>query len=315
MLTEYIPSIDFEEIPKEDTESIFDIMQLEGRERLIDVGRTMATDTFINFHRRFPLLWDIPRRRGLENVLFRQADGEVREVFVVNSCCNCFRLEIDQHAAMLEYLGRMEKFLNCLFVDCKAVMKGETDINGYAFNSLKTVKEFLHKKIEIKGILCLEIMFGIIVGYYNILQMGMERVRKMLNRAKKLAILENRQNWEKQIEESVSLVYLKEAYELINHYLQLNVEELAWVLKLSKNFKAVDEFDSENEEEDDNYIDIDKKFILKSHESYEHEPEQNLVEEYVEADKEDSAESVQERSIEEIQVVPVVKKSSCCIAF
>ena len=298
-------------------QEVFDMKQLAGRGRLLDIGRVLATDTFINFHRRFPLLWEIPKARGLENLVFQVLKDELGGLYVVGSYCNCFKYEAD---SMIQYLNKLEKFLNDLFIDCKTIMQGDIDIKTYTFLSLKNIRGFMSKKIELDEMQCLEIVYGIVVGYYNIVKMGMERVRRMFNRARNLAVLENRKNWKKQAEDNIDLLYLKEAYELINHYLHLNPQVLEWVLKASYSFKVITSFDSENEEEDKNYIAIDKGFILNSHEDSEEEivepqpVEPQPVEENVVIEvKKETVESVKEESIQELQEIPVVSKSCCCL--
>eukprot|EP01022_Parablepharisma_sp_SALTPOND_P026611 TRINITY_DN64484_c0_g1_i1.p2 TRINITY_DN64484_c0_g1~~TRINITY_DN64484_c0_g1_i1.p2 ORF type:complete len:335 (-),score=60.56 TRINITY_DN64484_c0_g1_i1:1927-2931(-) len=159
-------------------------------------------------------------------------------------------------------------------------MKGDIDVNSYAFHSISLIKSLLSEKVTMTGLCCLEIILGIIVGYYNIIGMGIGRIQGMLNRAKMLAIAENKKEWEEQIDATIEMEYFKEAYELINHHTQLNIEAISWVLKVSNNLKVIEVFDSENEEEEAEKVEIDETYVLPAKEIDEKLLNKDLVEEY-----------------------------------
>ena len=193
-----------------------------------------------------------------------QEEVTIGNLFIMNSRCSCFQNQTTPQSMMIEYLNRMEQFICDVFKDCKVAMEGTSDINNYTFESMKQIKDFLAANCKIEGMICLEIVFGIILGYYNITGMGMERIKKMFRRVKSFAILDSKEEWEKQIEESINMTYIQERYDLINHHMQLHLDEIGWVMKITNNFKVIFEFDNENEEEEKIYLDIDDDFILTS---------------------------------------------------
>ena len=310
---------------------------------MFDIGRILALDTFLNFSGRLPLLWDIPKSKGLENILFELLQNSamtdcIGNIWIINTITGSFKTEADPQAAMLEYLNQLEKFLNKLFTDSRIMMKGEVNLDTYKFSSIEPVKEFLNDYIDMNGLTCLEIIFGIITGYYNIVGMGEVKIKRMLNKAKKLSILENSNKWKAQIEANVSEVFLKESYELINHSLQLNLDYVVWVFKVSNSLGVIDEYDSENEEDDKNYIEINPDFIMdakKESDIDEDEVNRKLLEEYMAMRKlREDRERERERKKKENKMVdikeepeepeepeerpkapqeaPIVAKSGCC---
>jgi len=263
LLIQYLPSLCFSELNPKTYETLFDISQASGRERMIDIGRTLAIDSFLNFPLRFPLLWKTSKTKGLENILFELKDNSqeiIGNLFLLNTHCYCFTNGNAPHAMRVDYLNTVEQFICDVFKDCKMVMQGKTDITTYEFESLKKIKDFLINHCKIEGVICLEIVFGIIIGFYNIVNMGKERIEKTLNQTKQLAILENKEEWEKQRAESISMTYIYEAYDLIDHHLRLHLDEILWVLKISNNYKVILKFAPDKEEEV--LLEIDDDFIL-----------------------------------------------------
>eukprot|EP00826_Nyctotherus_ovalis_P011879 TRINITY_DN13096_c0_g2_i3.p1 TRINITY_DN13096_c0_g2~~TRINITY_DN13096_c0_g2_i3.p1 ORF type:complete len:269 (+),score=43.20 TRINITY_DN13096_c0_g2_i3:579-1385(+) len=242
LLVQYIPSLNFSELGTETYEALFDISKASGRERMIDIGRILATDSFFNFPLRFPLLWSISKTKALDNAILEltpNSQEPVGNLFLLNTRCHSFAAAHVPHAMMVGYLNAMEQFITRVFRDCRAAMRGSVDVSAYEFESLKGVKDFLMRQCRIEGVTCLEIVFGIIIGYYNIVNMGTERVERVLNWVKGLAIVENKEEWNRQMIDSINMKYLREAYDLIDHHLRLYLDEISWVLKITNNFKVI----------------------------------------------------------------------------
>ncbi len=245
---------------KKPLDQLFTTSHTKGRERLFELGRILATDTFINFSTRFPAIFGIDKSASpagaskavFENLLFEllapaatthsfiiyskddSPQYEVGNLYAISSKCNCFRSEsAATQAATVNYLNRLEKFVGQVFADCKAVMKGDTELSSYPFACLDPIMTTLDKKqASLSGLCCLEIVLGIVVGYYNIIGMGTDRVERMFQKAKMIAIAENRPQWDQEVTATINMEFFKEAYELINHHMQLNVDAVGWVLKV-----------------------------------------------------------------------------------
>ncbi len=289
LVSQYIPSVRLEEALTKRTESVFNSSVAKGRQRLFEAGRLLATDSFANNSGRLPAIWDaVPRREENDNVRLEAKIAQVFEVdfvdrskdpdtvfgemYGLNSRCGCFKVEGKMaQSNTVAYLNKLEKFLGELFKDCQIAMKGELDVNTYPFHSVDAVKNYLSGQQAVNGFGCLELIFGLVVGYYNIVSMGLPRLDRIYQHIRTLALKDGEKVWDEQCAEAVDLAFFSETYDLISHHMQLNVDTISWVLKVTNNLKVIEKFDDENEEAEK--VQIDETFVLPARAAEEDPPQ------------------------------------------
>ena len=306
-MQQYIPSLNFNEIPPELSTVLFNIAYSCGRNRLFDLGRIFATDSFLNFRFRFPFPWEPSKPTDLDNTLFElsslierrpyKEDG-LGQIYALNTVCNCFTAESVPQPVIADYLNRLEKFLEKLFADCRELMGESADVNKFEFNSIAEIRTMLSRRGPVDGMSALEIIFGLVIGYYNIMEMGMERIQNIFNKARSMAFVGNNEDWKDQIDRSINLVYLQSSYNMLSEFLQTNSDVPTWVIKVSQGYKLIEEFDYDNELADPIPLDIDEDFLLKS--------------QIEESKKSEEPDPVPIQIPVEVKPVPVEKKSCCC---
>lgn len=313
-LVQYIPSVTFAEISKHKIDYVFATAYSKGRERLFDIGRLLALDTLVNYGERFPLIWESTKAKMMDNIIFEleesnSDEADINGMYAINSKVNCLKeISADTQAQTVNYLSKLEHFIDEVFTDCKNAMKnnGEIDLNSYKFQSISPLKAALQLRVNTTGLMCLEIIFGIIIGYYNIVGMGVDRIERMLNRAKLQAVAENKISWNEQISKSVDIDYFREAFDLINHHLQLNIEAIGWVMKVSNNYKVIEVFDMENEEIEQVKMSIDESYLIKDEPIITApEPEMKMEKIMVTGkDNENNNENQNDMIVENMEIVP-----------
>jgi len=251
---QYIRSLTFNDIPPTMRKSLFATSHSKGRERLFDLGRLFATDTFLNSSSRFsfPL-----KERELNNVLFELLAYKPKEEPIGMLYCLNTRCHMNHE---VESIG---KFIDKVAEDCRVVMEGKVDISLYECHSVINFKKLLQKKADINAVCLLEIVFGILLGYYNIVLMGFTRLERIFHKVKKMGIKENVKDWEEHV---IDMNYFKKAYEVINHHIEQNSDVLEWVLKTKRNYKVIHTFDNDNEEDIDCVLELDNELILSRRE-------------------------------------------------
>jgi len=315
MIMQFIPSITFDKIDVRLSDIVFDISYTNGRERLFDIGRIYAVDSFLNFRERLPFPWNNTQYKELYNILFESSihrsytEKYLGRVFIINTSCDCFTNEPSSQTLIASYINQLEGWLKSVIADCNQIMKGEIDINRYKFESIKELKEVAKEKGGINGICALEITFGIIIGYYNIKQMGISILQRIFNKAKTIGIEGNKEDWKEQIDKTINMVYFKSVYEMLDNLISENIDTVSWVLQVTERYKVIEEFDDDNEEYEILFLDIDESYMMRAKEV--------ISIPRVETPKERKPiifKKPEEVPKEEVpkKEVPVVRKSCCC---
>lgn len=168
----------------------------DASSRLINIGRIIAADLFLNNNDRFPLIWDNDGNYG--NILFEvktdeKIDDELllepnytdlnfNDSVAIDTICHCID-ETNRYGqkGAEKYLKRLRDFINQLFSDLKGIISGKYSVNEYDYFSLRTMSAFVHTytSYDIRGRSLFRIIEGIIIGLFNIKNMGMEVVNQV----------------------------------------------------------------------------------------------------------------------------------------
>lgn len=269
-------SLKLSQIYGERAKIFFGTSNIKGRERLLDLGIIIATDTFLNFPLRFPGLTETTKTPA-ESVLVsynvnkvalpsalddkKNPYIELNDLYFISTKCTSFLDPIDGIA----YLNQLEKFIDKICMDLKKIQKEETDLKDCTFTSIASIKNCFRNWFgeEPTNLAYLEICLGIIIGYYNIANMGFDRVQRIYCNIKEMAFLDNRLEWEKSLDSEIKIDFIRETIELINFHLMQNVDVIAWALKLVNSSKTIEDFDIINEITVSTKIEIDPTFDLE----------------------------------------------------
>jgi hypothetical protein len=163
----------------------------------VNLGRIIAGDLFINNGDRFPVIWDSDG--NYTNILFEvKTDDKIDDELIleptytdfnfnnsvgVDTVCQCVD-EFDKvgQRAAARYLGRLKEFIELMFTDLKEIISGKSSVNSYEYQSMKRVAAFLYTytTYDIRGRSLFRIIEGIIIGLFNIQNMGLEVVENLL---------------------------------------------------------------------------------------------------------------------------------------
>ncbi len=283
LLTQYVPSIKLVQVAGERAKLLLGTSNSKGRERLLDLGRIIATDTFLNFSGRFPTLWDSSHKALTDSLLISynpervpiptllddkdNPNLELLDLMTINTRCNCFKT--DNQVSKLNtvaYLSRLEKFLDGIFADIRQLMEQKVEINACVFDSIAVIKNYLSVPLayDLTPLGYLEIVFGVVVGYFNIISMGMERMGRLCKNVRGIGLKEVRAEWVRSFDESIELEFFKEVHDLIAYHFQRNLDTVSWALKMVNNTKTIDVFDTENEEGEGMKLEIDETYDLEA---------------------------------------------------
>jgi hypothetical protein len=280
---QYVPSIRLVQITAERAKLLLGTCHIKGRERLFDIGRIIATDTFLNFSDRLPAIWEEKPKTDIETLLVGydpekvpmvellddkdNPNIELLDMYAVTTRASCFK-KYNKVSKMNEvtYLNKLEKFLEAIFMDLKVLAEGNIDLKSYSFESVAVIRNYLNATLvyDITSLGCLEIIFGLVTGYFNIVAMGLKRLERMHYKVQSLPLKENKAVWLERLAETIDMRSLKETHDLIAYQLQLNVDAVTWVLKMTNNMKAIDVFDDEDEEEEKMQLEIDETYDLEA---------------------------------------------------
>lgn len=196
LLQEYIPAITLDKIGERRAERWLSTNYADASSRLINIGRIIAADLFLNNNDRFPLIWDNDGNYG--NILFEvktdeKIDDELllepnytdlnfNDSVAIDTICHCID-ETNRYGqkGAEKYLKRLRDFINQLFSDLKGIISGKYSVNEYDYFSLRTMSAFVHTytSYDIRGRSLFRIIEGIIIGLFNIKNMGMEVVNQV----------------------------------------------------------------------------------------------------------------------------------------
>jgi hypothetical protein len=197
LLQEYIPAITLDKLGEKRAERCLSTNYADASSRLINMGRIIAADILLNNNDRFPLIWDNDGNYG--NILFEvktdeKIDDELllepnytdlnfEDSVAIDTTCHCLD-ESNRYgkAGAEKYLKRVEKFINAIFDDLKNIVAGKYSVNEYEYTSIKNLSAFVHTHTgyDIRGRSLFRIIEGIIIGLFNIKNMGMTVVKQVL---------------------------------------------------------------------------------------------------------------------------------------
>lgn len=173
---------------------VTDSMELNGQRKSQDEGVVRGTSLMPDDVLMNPLVELTGHQGNPHNVLFeiKVDDDKVNEsqfsdaeyasmnfgeVFAIDNKCFCVKQTDKVKIESLRiYLMRMERFITEVFRDLKTIMDGEFPITDFQYPSLRKVVDFItyHTMYELKGRQCLKILEGLVIGFYNIMNIGFD---------------------------------------------------------------------------------------------------------------------------------------------
>jgi hypothetical protein len=278
LLYEYIPSLQLADLGPKRAHLCFEGVTKIDRERLLDIGRIISADIFLNNGDRFPMIWE--NSGNSNNILFQikldnvfeeeeMFDQDNLDIEFLHACSIdtrvvCIKSDTPQAKQNLHnHLTRLGKFLEKIFNDLRQIMKGDIEIETFEFISIKKLTKFIsdYTLHSISPMSSLEIIFGITIGFSNIVNMGMDRVSYMLNYLKSRPLKDVQHIWSDRAAQ-ISLDFLGEVHSLISHHLTLNIECVKWAEKMSLGRGFVQEFSDEFEEHPLELMEIDDTYDM-----------------------------------------------------
>ena len=275
LVYEYIPCLHLTRMTQTDAKLCLDTALKDGRERLIDIGRIVAADIFVNNSERLPLLWEkeVPNTdnllfevdtRGEETVHGQPGGTHIKRAIAAIQTINCFNSDTKVgQMNKITYLNRIEQFLESIFTDLKHLMKPEADILTYSFSTMSTFRTFFmdFTEYDIGPMGCLEILLGIIIGFYNIVGMDIGTLTRIRTYVSQQLLKDWKDVWVKGMN-NINISFLTETYELIKHHMTLNLECVEWALRVSFHKGVVDVFDDNHESQPIAHLEIDDSYDL-----------------------------------------------------
>jgi hypothetical protein len=165
---------------------------------LITLGKIIAADICVNNPDRVPSMVDKegnPSNLMFEMRLDEQIDEEryhnpeysemhFGDVMAIDNKCFCIQQsDLAQVEAIKSYLAAIEEFVKEVMDDLKVIMKGEAPLAEYDYPSLRRSLTFLelHTSVEIRGRSAFRILEGLVIGFFNITNLGTSAVEDTLH--------------------------------------------------------------------------------------------------------------------------------------
>lgn len=197
LLQEYIPAITLNKIGDKRAERCLSTNYADASSRLINIGRIIAADLFMNNNDRFPLIWDNDGNYG--NILFEvktdekidddllmepnYTDLNFNDSVAIDTQVRCID-ETNRYGKVgtEKYLKRVRGFIDMIFSDLKEIISGTSSVNAYEYDCMKNLASFVytHTGYDIRGRSLFRIIEGVVIGLFNIKNMGMGVVKKVL---------------------------------------------------------------------------------------------------------------------------------------
>jgi len=197
LLQEYIPAITLDKLGDRRAERCLSTNYADASSRLINIGRIIAADLLLNNNDRFPLIWDNDGNYG--NILFEvKTDEKIDDDLLmepnytdlnfdnsvaIDTTCHCLD-ETNRYGqrGTEKYLARLRDFINALFSDLKGIVSGKFSVNEYDYASIRPLAAFVHSHAgyDIRGRSLFRIIEGIVIGLFNIKNMGVAVLEQLL---------------------------------------------------------------------------------------------------------------------------------------
>lgn len=135
--------------------------------------------------------------------------------------------------ALSAYKAGIEKRMESLFEDISYLRKGQVAVTEYSYPSVSEVIEAVKEtcQYELKGRQCLRVMEGMVIGLFNIGNVGAKAAAEVKNMMGGLMDRDWKEVWSHGLDEIV-LDYFEELSDLISSNLDFKYkEDLRWVLK------------------------------------------------------------------------------------
>lgn len=230
-------------------------MQSQGRDRLFDLGRIIATDVFLNNTNRFPTLYD--SRKDMSHIMCEisysliQSDYKAisvekyESIVAINNKTLCFKaMENERNPELVSYLNSVKQFLEIIFMDAKKLSDEHISFEDFNYPSLSKIKDYLfkHLKFSLTGLSALEVLIGIITGFYNIYSLGKTRLERVFNYFTYLIDKHMMHKWLSEFEK-IDLKFLIEIQSLISYHVKQNLSTILWIGKISYSHFMIDNWD------------------------------------------------------------------------
>jgi len=269
-LEEYIPFQKIHQLGEKRAKICFDPNYPEGRDRLIRLGIIYAADSLLNIRDRYPLIWG--NTGNVENILINFETNYINtteELYDQNNVDlkMTFLSPIDNRPLMLGkatevsleaytlYLAEFERLVRYVFDGLRPVKEGRTnafDSSTKRFDYVSLSSTFIYNQtsIDIKTLGEMQILLGLVCGFVNIHHMGMKRIERM--KKKTLNVLKS--DWKNIWKDDWNLIRLeiiKEQMKIIEKYIKVNEDIIAWVATITLNnyyliFEKIENDDGED---------------------------------------------------------------------
>jgi hypothetical protein len=173
-------------------------------DRFIALGKLIAADIFVNNNDRFPALHvrDSEHLGNPRNLIFQivlddkctnedqYREPEYNELNFEGSCVaidnKCFAIQIQDKTKkdiIIPYLNDVRDFLQSIFRDLKKLEHGDAPITEFDYPSLTKLRHFLFEQTNytIQGRECLKVLEGLVIGFYNLVNVGLDTAYDLLD--------------------------------------------------------------------------------------------------------------------------------------
>ena len=158
---------------------------------MFTLGKLIAADIFLNNADRIPshsfkqgnagnLIFEVFVNESLDDKAMKEGGegGEANVQFMagVAGCDNkCYPVVGGSGEARARYIEMVEAFVKEVFADLDVIIKGERPLNEYEYPSMRHVVGFMKEQaqVEMKGREVFKVLEGLVVGMYNISNVGL----------------------------------------------------------------------------------------------------------------------------------------------
>ena len=131
-----------------------------------------------------------------------------------------------------KYYKKVKDFIYQLFSDIKDIISGKYSVNSYEYESMKRLSAFIHtySSYDIRGRSLFRIIEGIVIGLFNIKNMGMDVIQQVYDHTSTAVKKDWKGVWENGVS-TIKVEFLKNVYDIICEALFKHPKQLRWVLR------------------------------------------------------------------------------------
>lgn len=119
-----------------------------------------------------------------------------------------------------KYMTKVEDFIESLFNDLQIIISGKHSVNSYEYPSMKRLAAFIHthSAYDIRGRSLFRIIEGVVIGLYNIKNMGMDVVEQVYSHVSTAIHKDWKNVWQNGVE-TLRMDFIKKVYNIISEQL------------------------------------------------------------------------------------------------